>query len=205
MASPGWARSAEILTPARNDADAGGGDEDLVALAAVDDLGVAGDELDAGFGGSGAHGLDDAAEIVDRQAFFEDERGGEIERLRAAHREVVDGAVDGETADVAAGKEDRRDDKGVGGEGEARVADGEHGLIVELVEHGIAEGGQKDFVDEVGGELAAAAMAEHDLLVLVDRDGAGAEQRRDGGLRLRCCFSLVGVFGWSPWLTLVLR
>ena len=34
-----------------DDADAGGVDEDLVALAAVDDLGVAGDELDAGFGG----------------------------------------------------------------------------------------------------------------------------------------------------------
>ena len=135
MASPGRARSAEMLTPSRNDADAGGVDEDLVALAAVDDLGVAGDELHAGLGGRGAHRLDDAAQIVDGQAFFEDERGGEIQRLRAAHGQIVDGAVDGEAADVAAGKEDRRDHEGVGGEGEARAADGEHGLVVELVEN----------------------------------------------------------------------
>ena len=51
------------------------------------------------------------------------------------------------------------------------------GLVVELVQHGISEGGQKDFVDEVGGELAAAAVPQHDLLMLEDRDGAGAEER----------------------------
>ena len=84
----------------------------------------------------------------------------------------------GEAADIAAGKEDRGDDKGVGGEGEAGAADGDHSLIVEFVEHGIAKGGEKHFIDEVGGELAAAAMAEHDLRMLVDGDGAGAKQRR---------------------------
>ena len=82
------------------------------------------------------------------------------------------------------GKKIGRDDKGVGGEGEAGAADGEHSLIVEFVEHGIAKGGQKDFIDEVGGELAAAAMAEHDLRMLVDGDGAGAKQRRGDELRI---------------------
>ena len=107
MASPGWRAVGGDVDAGRNDADAGGGDEDLVALAAVDDLGVAGDELHAGAGCGGAHGFDDAAQIVDGQAFFEDEGGGEIQRLRAAHGEVVDRAVHGEAADVAAGKEDR--------------------------------------------------------------------------------------------------
>src|ERR1019366_1192017 len=136
-----------------HDADAGGGDEDLVALAAVDDLGVAGNELHAGAGCRRAHGFDDAAQIVDGQALFEDERGGEVHGLGAAHGEVVDRAMHGEVADVAAWKEDGRDDEGVGGEGEARAGDGEDSLIVELVENGIAEGGQEDFVDKVGGEL----------------------------------------------------
>ena len=61
------------------------------------------------------------------------------------------------------------------------------GLVVELVEGGIAEGGQEDLVDEVGGELAAAAVAEHDLLVLEDGDGAGAEERRDRCSASCCC------------------
>ena len=38
----------ESDAPAGHDADAGGGDEDLVALAAIDDLGVAGDQRHAG-------------------------------------------------------------------------------------------------------------------------------------------------------------
>src|SRR5208283_1122528 len=58
-----------------DDADARRGDEDLVALAPVDNLGVAGDELDAGFGGGGAHRLDHTAKIVHRETFFEDKCG----------------------------------------------------------------------------------------------------------------------------------
>ena len=45
-----------MLTPASNDADAGSVDENLVAFAAIDDFGVAGDELNAG--GFGAARID---------------------------------------------------------------------------------------------------------------------------------------------------
>ena len=69
---------------------------------------------------------------------------------------------------------------------------------------GIAEGGQKDLVDEVGGEFAAAAVPQHDLLVLEDGHRAGAEQRRDGSLGFLLAF--LRRIGWvRHWLTICLR
>ena len=65
--------------------------------------------MNAGAFGCALGRCDDALKIRNRQAFFEDEREREIERFRATHREVVDSAVDGEFADVAARKKDRRD------------------------------------------------------------------------------------------------
>ena len=62
----------------------------------------------------------DAAQVGDREALLDDEPGRERERPRAGDREVVDRAVDGELADVAAGEEERLDDVGVGREREPR-------------------------------------------------------------------------------------
>ena len=45
---------------------------------------------------------DDALQVRQRKSLLEHERRGEIERARARHRDVVDRAVDGEAADVAA-------------------------------------------------------------------------------------------------------
>ena len=75
MRSPGRALRIDRAHALRHHADAGGGDEDLVALAAIDDLGVAGDERHAGLVAGLPHGSDDALQIVQRQSFFEDERG----------------------------------------------------------------------------------------------------------------------------------
>ena len=79
----------------------------LSALPLLHDLGVAGNDRDARLMRRRAHRLEDASQILDRESLFENEAGGEIERTRAAHREVVDRAVDGEPSDVAAGKENR--------------------------------------------------------------------------------------------------
>ncbi len=62
-----------------------------------------------------------------RQPFFEDEARAEIKRFRPGHRQVVDRAEDGQLADVAAGEEYRADDERVGGEGQSRAADSQHG------------------------------------------------------------------------------
>jgi len=102
-----------------DDAYAGGRDVESVAFAALDDFGVAGDDRNAGGRSGVAHGGHDALERLGGETFFEDEAGAEPERTGAAHGEVVDSAVDGELADVAAGEEERGDDVGVGGESEA--------------------------------------------------------------------------------------
>ena len=53
--SPGRARLAEIFTGRSINADAGGRNEDLVALAAIDNLGITRHQLHAGFVGRFAH------------------------------------------------------------------------------------------------------------------------------------------------------
>ena len=58
-----------------------------------------------------------------------------------------------------------------------QVPDLEYGLVVHFVERGIVEGGQKDFLDEVGGQLAPAAVAQHNPLVVEDGDWAGTKRR----------------------------
>ncbi len=102
--------------------DTRGVNKNLIGLAAVDHLGVAGDELHAGFVGRGAHRLHDSPKIFHRKSLLEDEADGEIERLGAAHGKVVDRAVHCHSTDIAARKEDWADDVGIRAEGEAFVA-----------------------------------------------------------------------------------
>jgi hypothetical protein len=102
--SPGRALRAADVAPGGQHADAGGADEDAVALALFHDLGVAGDDGHAGLARGGGHRLDDALQVGQRQPFLEDEAGRQVQRHRAHHRHVVDRAVHREAADVAAGK-----------------------------------------------------------------------------------------------------
>jgi len=59
------------IDPRRDEADARGIDEDLVAAPAADHLGVARDHVHAGAGGGPSDRLDHALEIRDRQALLE--------------------------------------------------------------------------------------------------------------------------------------
>ncbi len=111
-------------------------------------------------GGGLRHGFGDAAQIGEGEAFFQDEGGAQSERPRAAHGQIVDGAVHGERADIAAAKEQRLDHEGIGGEGEARAGDLEHRLVFQAGKHGVGESGEEDVAQQLGAELAAAAVAE---------------------------------------------
>ena len=163
----------------RVDADARRRDEDLVALAAVDHLGVAGDERDVRFRARASHRGDDLLELRDLEPLLEDEGRREEARNRAPHGEVVHRPVHGEAADVAAGEEERAHDERVGGEGDARAgADVERRLVFERGEDVVREGGEKDVLEELGREATAAPVTQHDALVTRRGDGAGAE----GGL-----------------------
>ena len=122
-ASPGATRCGGDVEVGHHQADAGGIDENAVAVAAIDYLGVAGNDRHAHFAGGRRHRLDHAAERFHRQSFFEDEARGEIERLGAGHRQVVDRAIDGQLADVAAGEQERPDHEGIGRQGQSAAGD----------------------------------------------------------------------------------
>jgi len=92
----------------RRYAYAGGADEDTVTLALLHHLGVAGDDGHSGLACRRRHGLNDAFQIGQRETFFQDETGRQVQRLGPRHRHIVDRAMHREAADVAAREEQRR-------------------------------------------------------------------------------------------------
>ena len=189
-----------------HEADAGGGDEDLVALAAVDDLGVAGDQRDARLVARlRASRRRSARRSAIGQPFFEDERRRQVERLGPADRQVVDRAVHRQLADVAAGEEERPDDERIGGERDPRractplwPAEPDGRLVLERGQHVVAERRHEQPLRSARRvKQAAAAVAEHDVVVLRPRQRAGARSSSasraiSGFLRLTTC----GIAGW---------
>src|SRR5581483_3117365 len=145
--------------------EAGGVDENFVALAAVHDLRITRHQADAGNLRCLSHGLNDAPEIGQRQALLKDERGRKIKRARAAHREVVDGAVDGQFADVATGKENWIDHKRVGAESEPGAIQRKHRAIVQGIEQIVFELRQDHFLNQLLGKFRATAVGQDDFLV----------------------------------------
>ena len=114
--SPGWAFTTPRETSCSTTPIPGRVDIAAVRLALLDHLGVAGDYLHPGDPGGGLHRGHDPDQVGDREAFLQDEAGGQVERGRPRHRQVVHGAVNGQVTDVPAGKEQRGDHIRVGGE-----------------------------------------------------------------------------------------
>ncbi len=171
------------LNPGRHDADAGGVKEQSVGLAALDHLGVAGNDCDAGGARRLAHRTGDALEIGERESLLDDEAGGKIKRARAAHGDVVDGAVDGERADIAAGEEQRRDHKRIGRHHHAPGRHVEGSLIVAARQHRIVEGRTENLLDQLLHGAAARPMREIDA---AGRGRAGVPSNAGKGTRFHC-------------------
>ena len=130
------------------------------------------------------HGIGHAAQGRRWEAFFENEGRAQRERARAAHGQIVDRAVHRERADIAAAEEQRLHHEGIGGESEARAADLEHRLVVQPLQHRVGESGQEDVAQQLGAELAAAAVAEqhgrHRRQAARGRRAAHADASRTG-------------------------
>ena len=125
---------------------------------------------------------DDPLQVGQRQPLFEDERRRQEQRPGAADGQVVDRAMHRQPADVAAGEEERPDHERVGREGDARRhravvagAEADGRLVLQRRQHVVAEAGHEEPLDQVGGQLAAAAVAEQDLVVPRVRQRTGAE------------------------------
>ena len=167
------------VDPVGEDPDPGRVDVDAVAVTAIDHLRVPRDQFHAGAGRSGGHRLDDHPELGHREALFEDEAGADEPGLGAAHRHVVHRPVDRQFADVPSGKEPWPYDEGVRREGDAARTDLQDGGISQFGEFFAPEGGDEEVVDELGRELPASAVPQHDVGVVPQRHRA--RPRIDGG------------------------
>jgi hypothetical protein len=146
-------------------AHAGGVDVAPVGLAPLHHLGVPGDHLHPRDLGRGLHRGHDLDQVGDREALLQDEPGGQVERGRAGHRQVVDGPVDREVADVAAGKDQRRHHVGVGGQSDPAAVHVELGGVFQGLEQRVAERVQEDRLDQGPGGLAAGPVGHGDPLL----------------------------------------
>jgi len=146
---------------------AAGVDEHLVRLAAIHHLRIARDDGHARLGGGRSHGVDHAAKDRHVEPLLQDQPNAECEGTRARDREVIDGAMHGKPADVAAGKEERAHDVAVGGQRDALPAGrtGEHCRIRVAIEQRIAERRQDDRLEQCMTRLAAAAVAQRHVFV----------------------------------------
>ena len=157
-----------------DDADACSIDVDAVPMTGVHDLRVSGDDRHPGSARGDPHRGRDRVEFLEGQALLEHHADREVERCRAADRKVIDGAVDREVADVAAGEEARAHDVGVGAHGEPLASGRDDRGIAELLQDpgGVRVGGQEEMFDEFRGEGAPAAVAQHDRRVVAQRQWA---------------------------------
>src|ERR1019366_2678450 len=101
-------------------------------------------------------------------------------RPGSAHRQVIHRAIDCQSPNISAGKENWRDHERIRGERQPGAIHLDHGLVVKLVENWVGEGRTEDFVNQLSRQLASAAVAQHDLLVLEDRQWAGTEYSHAG-------------------------
>jgi len=158
MQSPARAVAGQVHVVGHH-AHAGGGDEYTVTLALLHHLGVAGDDVHAGLLGCLCHRHHNALQIGQREAFFEDEAGGQPKRRRPHHRHVVDGAVHRQTADIAAGKEQRRHHMAVGRHHQPAVRGRQQRAVVALAQIIVVESCGKQLFDQLRHGASAAAVA----------------------------------------------
>src|SRR5437588_826877 len=117
----------------------GGVDEYTIGLAALNYFGITGDDSDTRFPCCCRHRRNDAAQVGDGKAFLQDKACREVERDSTGHCQVVDRAVNGQFANIPTWKEERTDDIGIGGEGQAltRSIQAEGCCIVHRIEQRI--------------------------------------------------------------------
>ena len=144
-------------------AQPGRADVQTVALATIDDLGVAGEEADVLALGALAHRGRDAVERLEFQSLFEDEPGAQELRAGSTHRQVVDRAVDRQRTDIAAGEEQRIHDEGIGRQRQPHAADLDHRAVVLLRGATASQLLTEDVVHEVLSQPSAAAVGQSDV------------------------------------------
>jgi hypothetical protein len=156
-----------------------------VAVSALDDFGVAGNNFDARRGRGLSHGIDNRRQLGQRKALFEDEAGAEETRLGSRDGKVVHCAVYRQFADGSAGKKERLHDERVGTHGQAASAQIEHRGVAQVFQLRIAKGGQKQMFHQFVAQLAAASVAHDDRRVIGEWQRTGPARKIGGGVLFR--------------------
>ncbi len=120
------------------------------------------------------------------EALLDDEADGEVERLGAHDRHVVDRAADRQPADVAAREEQGLDHEAVGGEHLA----GQAGGVVHLQQQRVAQVALEHAPGQLGAAAAAAAVGQQHLI--------HRSPRRRSSPRRRPCRAPAAGRGGSP-------
>jgi len=111
-----------------------------------------------------AHGGHDAVQVVQVKAFLQDETAGQVQGLRAEHGHVVDRAVHGQGAYVAAGEEDGVHGEAVGADRQGAFGARQQGRVVHAPQDGVAQMAEEHFVHETVRGEAAAALVQKELV-----------------------------------------
>ncbi|MNG90609.1 hypothetical protein D3C79_495060 [compost metagenome] len=143
-------------------ADPAGVDEQLVRRPPRHHLGVAADDAGAALGQFGGHGLDDAGEIGVGEALLDDEAAAQVLGPGPHHGEIVDGAGDGQLADVAPLEEERGDGEAVGGEGDGALHR-QQGRVFTAQQDLVAEVAEEELVDQLVHLDTATTVAKLNL------------------------------------------
>jgi hypothetical protein len=151
-----------------NHTDASGVDEQAIALAFVHDFRVAGDDLHAALLRRIAHRTHHTPQCLHRETFFDNESAAQIKRPRAAHREIIHRAVNRHRADVAAGKEQRTHDVGIGRHGKPARRNVELCRVMARVEDRIAERLAEHVLQQLMHQLPAAPVRHQNVRILLD-------------------------------------
>ena len=128
-------------------AHTGGGNEHTIYLSLACHLGIAGYDLHTSLLGGFLHGSRNLLQLVHGEALFNHKRTGEVSGLCTHTGKIVDGAADGQLADISARKKRRRDNKAVCGHchfslgrlQHCRIVCGKAGICKMFLKHSVNE------------------------------------------------------------------
>jgi len=97
------------------------------------------------------------------EPLFKDKTGGEGEGNGTGHGDIVDAPKHGEITYATSRKEQGRNNKGICGYSPATLGRRQNGGVVTTRKFGAAEMSGEQFLDELGGGTASAALREFDF------------------------------------------
>ena len=139
-------------------ADARRVDVQPVGAAPLHHLGVAGYDLYPGLPGGAGDGLYHRAQILGGEPLLQNQGEAQVKRFTPCHADVVDGTADGQLSDVPARELPGGHHKTVGGKHRPAAQIWQHGAVPQVIEGGVAEGRQQDFINKLGSAQTAAAV-----------------------------------------------